>query len=726
MAIACLLLAGASAVAAPAYADDEFTLGEPVTLSGTDPIPVDITLGPDGNAWFTNLKDPSNYGLGRVTPDGQLTYFPQAFPAGFHPGDGLDGVTAGPDGNLWYVLKGTLDAPKMAIGRITPSGDVTMFTAGLTRVPAGITRGPDGNLWFTELHGVGRITTAGQITEFNSPTDFPGASSPQAIAAGPDGNVWFVDNDGVDAEFGGGSNGSIGRVTPAGVVTRFTVGLGPQPGPKGIIAGPDGAMWFTEAHDKKLGRITTDGVITLFDLPADQNYPPQGMTKGLRANELYVGTTNGVVRVRFPSSSLPLGAMPSAHAAQQEGGGFQIIIGSLTLNVRAGDLVGLAIGAGLRLIAAYRKAGVLYTGDVKPGSSGTTPTGSGRGHPLSPEEKAEEREQARRQYDKDLMNCEPGGLIGGWNYTVTDDNPGGGGPDPIHRLRPDEVPLCKEDITEAYQQALKNAEADPPDVRFFNVALPRSRSAGRRPDVCGAKRAKSKPSACRALSKETQSYQGKQASAVAVGAAQLITANRFLAANAAGNATGIGLQTAVMKVLFGELLAAQDQKYRRGLRWAKAIERAGVRVTISAEQAAVEKRELLELSGPFAGASRSVQALGFSATQIKDAVVATFGDIEPRAAVLVTELRRKPSPMPATKADYRSMTLTEVSAIVAALKKQKAISSSLAKKLNKDLKAAGKGKTARKKNMRKFRDHAKKAKATPEKFLRTAAQPLAG
>src|SRR6266508_1365537 len=60
--------------------------------------------------------------------------------------------------------------------------------------PIEIASGPDGNLWFTELDGnrIGRITTAGLITEFPVP------DPPIAIAAGPDGNLWFVGNfDGV-------------------------------------------------------------------------------------------------------------------------------------------------------------------------------------------------------------------------------------------------------------------------------------------------------------------------------------------------------------------------------------------------------------------------------------------------------------------------------------------------------------------------------------------------
>src|SRR5947207_4666187 len=58
----------------------------------------------------------------------------------------------------------------------------------------GITAGPDGNLWFTEYNGnnIGRITTAGVITEFAQNTVNVG---PVGITAGPDGALWFTEID---------------------------------------------------------------------------------------------------------------------------------------------------------------------------------------------------------------------------------------------------------------------------------------------------------------------------------------------------------------------------------------------------------------------------------------------------------------------------------------------------------------------------------------------------
>ncbi|WP_442968078.1 Vgb family protein, partial [Rhabdothermincola sp.] len=90
-----------------------------------------------------------------------------------------------------------------------PEGQITLFRSMIAD-PQDITVGPDGNLWFTNWgsNSIGRVTPAGVVSIF---TD-PGIDGPFRIAAGPDGNVWFTNSAG---------NG-IGRVTPAGVVSIFT------------------------------------------------------------------------------------------------------------------------------------------------------------------------------------------------------------------------------------------------------------------------------------------------------------------------------------------------------------------------------------------------------------------------------------------------------------------------------------------------------------------------
>src|ERR1039458_5973278 len=199
-----------------------------------------ITLGPDGNLWFTE-----NYAfgvptqIGRITPSGVMTLF--SIPSGSSEG----GITAGPDGNVWFT-----EYRAGKIGRITPAGVITEFSIPSGGNPQDITLGPDGNLWFTDaLAKIGKITPAGVITEFST-------SNCVRIAAGPDGNLWFTEN----------LNNKIGRITTAGVITEFPI---PTSGsyPTGITAAPDGNLWFTEDSGNKIGRITPAGVFTEFPIP---------------------------------------------------------------------------------------------------------------------------------------------------------------------------------------------------------------------------------------------------------------------------------------------------------------------------------------------------------------------------------------------------------------------------------------------------------------------------
>ena len=82
------------------------------------------------------------------------------------------------------------------------SGWTAIVAAGIT--PLGITSGPDGNLWFTNDASIGRITPAGVVSVFTG----TGISAPQGIVSGADGSLWFTnsgnDVDRADHDGGGG------------------------------------------------------------------------------------------------------------------------------------------------------------------------------------------------------------------------------------------------------------------------------------------------------------------------------------------------------------------------------------------------------------------------------------------------------------------------------------------------------------------------------------------
>ncbi len=168
--------------------------------------------------------------------------------------------------------------------------------------PFGITRASDDSFFFTEYTGskISRMTSAGVVTNrFNipianslpleTPTEANGdrwgtaanaevrlrmwpacVFSPVAISgaaygivAGPDGRIWFT-------QF---TANRVGRLdTGSGNVTFFDL---PTPGsnPTGIVVGPDGALWFTEKGSNKIGRLTTAGALTEFAVPTAASQP---------------------------------------------------------------------------------------------------------------------------------------------------------------------------------------------------------------------------------------------------------------------------------------------------------------------------------------------------------------------------------------------------------------------------------------------------------------------
>jgi virginiamycin B lyase len=143
-----------------------------------------------------------------------------------------------------------LGSPVMATGLPFPITWTNITNYPVPSAAYAITTGPDGALWYTGQgnNTIGRITTAGSVTEHSVPT---ANSQPTGITAGPDGALCFTEYLG----------NNIGRITTAGAIIEYPV---PTTGSESvaITAGPEGALWFTEHQENNIGRITTAGVIT--------------------------------------------------------------------------------------------------------------------------------------------------------------------------------------------------------------------------------------------------------------------------------------------------------------------------------------------------------------------------------------------------------------------------------------------------------------------------------
>jgi streptogramin lyase len=94
--------------------------------------------------------------------------------------------------------------------------------------------------------------------------------------AGPDGALWFTEVR--------GSN--VGRITTDGVVNEFPVGAGGY----GITLGPDGALWFTQQQLHQLGRITSGGATSFF---GPTTFDPYVVTNGPDGNLWFTEWTRG-------------------------------------------------------------------------------------------------------------------------------------------------------------------------------------------------------------------------------------------------------------------------------------------------------------------------------------------------------------------------------------------------------------------------------------------------
>jgi virginiamycin B lyase len=129
---------------------------------------------------------------------------------------------------------------------------ITEFPIASGNGPEAMTLGPDGNVWFvdTGANRIVRVTPGGVMTPFS--TGIGSNAGLAGITAGPDGNIYFTES----------NRDRIGRINLTTFVITESSPMGGGSDPRGITTGPDGALWFAEGTDDKIGRITTNLVVT--------------------------------------------------------------------------------------------------------------------------------------------------------------------------------------------------------------------------------------------------------------------------------------------------------------------------------------------------------------------------------------------------------------------------------------------------------------------------------
>jgi streptogramin lyase len=219
-------------------------------------IPHDLVIGADGITYWTQ----DDYGLVTRAASGELFN-------GRANGELPSGAAMDATGRVWWGTQDTMTPGNPTyLCKGGTDGDCYKLGPNNVRI-TGVAFAADGSVWVVanEQNAVWRFSPG--TSTFSLRVDLPVGSAPSRIARGPDGNLWVTETAG----------GSVDRISPAGVLTRFPVGAGK--GPNDITSGPDGALWFTETDGNAIGRITTAGQLTAFPAPTPAS-KPSGITTG--------------------------------------------------------------------------------------------------------------------------------------------------------------------------------------------------------------------------------------------------------------------------------------------------------------------------------------------------------------------------------------------------------------------------------------------------------------
>jgi streptogramin lyase len=297
--------------------------------------PLGITSGPNGLLYFTESGADR---VGSINPlagsnAAVLATLRQSkvVPSGNGTGAaGLNGITVGPDGNLWFT-----ESTASAVGRVTPDlASITEIpTPTAAASPAGITTGPDGALWFTEsaVNQVGRLVPPGTISTVagNGTPSFGGDGGPATLAVlgGPSavardaaGDLYIADR----------NNDRVREVSSSGIITTVagngTDGSGGDGGPAifaqlssptGVAVDAAGNLYIADANNNRVRKVSSAGIITTVagngtigsggdggPATAAQLFSPTGVAVDAAGDLFIADSNNSRVREVSPSGTI--------------------------------------------------------------------------------------------------------------------------------------------------------------------------------------------------------------------------------------------------------------------------------------------------------------------------------------------------------------------------------------------------------------------------------------
>jgi streptogramin lyase len=158
-----------------------------------------ITAGPDGHIWFVEeLNDGRgsySFSLARVVSNATGGTFRTFALSKLQRFDVVISLITGADGNLWFGTAGAA-LPSYdefgKIGRMTPNGDLLVFSQGTFTEPRSLAVGSDHTLWFACSPGVARVTPDSTQRIFTPPGDKVRYCGSAGLATDPTGGFWYL------------------------------------------------------------------------------------------------------------------------------------------------------------------------------------------------------------------------------------------------------------------------------------------------------------------------------------------------------------------------------------------------------------------------------------------------------------------------------------------------------------------------------------------------------
>jgi uncharacterized repeat protein (TIGR03803 family) len=275
-----------------------------------------VIQGSDGNFYGTaygNLFTSGTGALFQITSSGTETTL-YSFPGGSGGGNPETGLIEGSDGK-YYGVSGDGSFNDGLAFSFTSSGTFTpLFTFdgldGNTSFSGPLLQAGDGNYYGTTSTGgtnafgeVFQLTPSGKLTVlYNFQGAGDGAAPQGALIEGNDGNFYGATGSTGAISAANGGNGTIFKITPAGVLTTLYLFTGKDDGssPWGLVWGSDGNLYSTTLSDGANGHGTvfqmtpTGSLTTLYAFAggtADGALPQAGLVQGSDGN--FYGTAVG-------------------------------------------------------------------------------------------------------------------------------------------------------------------------------------------------------------------------------------------------------------------------------------------------------------------------------------------------------------------------------------------------------------------------------------------------